>query len=93
MLAMPSTAPSPCAPCGGSLDLWRPDLDSLPRRLKREASERRLFLGPFLTDGREMEEAVDWMSRSEPMPPPSTGCLWRLVSLEDKGEGWDRGEP
>ncbi len=70
MLAMPSTPPSPPDPgCWSSLDLWRPDLDSRPRRLKREARERRLFLGAFFTEGREMEEAVDCRSRSEPITP------------------------
>lgn len=93
MLAMASPAPKPLGPSCSSLDLCRPDLDSRPRRLKREASERRLFLGAFLTDGSEIEEAVDWRSRSEPMPPPSGWCFWRLVSLEDKGEGCASGEP
>lgn len=70
MLAMPSTPPSPPGPgCWSSRDLWRPDLDSRPRRLKREARERRLFLGAFFTEGREMEEAVDCRSRSEPITP------------------------
>lgn len=60
MLAMPSTPPSPPGPgCWSSRDLCRPDLCSRLRRLKREARERRLFLGAFLTEGREMEEAVD----------------------------------
>lgn len=60
MLAIPSTPPRPKGPgCWSSLDLWRPDLGSRPRRLKREARERRLFLGAFFTEGREMEEAVD----------------------------------
>lgn len=60
MLAIPSTPPSPPGPeCWSSRDFWRPDFDSRPRRLKREARERRLFLGAFFTEGREMEEAVD----------------------------------
>lgn len=60
MLAMPSTPPSPPGPgCWSSRDLCLPDLCSRLRRLKKEASERRLFLGAFFTDGREMEEAVD----------------------------------
>lgn len=74
ILAMPSIPPSPPGPgCWSSRDLWRPDLDSRPRRLKREARERRLFLGAFFTEGREMEEAVDCRSRSEPMIPPLPG--------------------
>lgn len=60
MLAMPSTPPSPPGPgCWSSRDLCRPDLCSRLRRLKKEARERRLFLGAFFTEGREMEEAVD----------------------------------
>lgn len=70
MLAMPSTPPSPPGPgCWSSRDLWRPDLDSRPLRLKREARERRLFFGVFFTEGREMEEAADCRSRSEPITP------------------------
>lgn len=77
MLAMPSTPVSPPSPgYWSSRDLWRPALGSRPRRLKREARERRLFLGPFFTDGREMEEAVDCRSRSEPitLPLPTDSC-------------------
>lgn len=98
MLAMPSTPPSPSAPgCWSSRDLCRPDLDSRPRRRNREAQERRLFLGPFLTEGREMEEAVDCRSRSEPitpppLPPPKCWCFCRLMSPE-AGEGGASGEP
>lgn len=97
MLAMPSTPPSPPGPwCWSSLDLWRPDLGSRPRRLKREARERRLFLGAFFTDGREMEEAADCRSRSEPITPllalPNCWCFCRLISPEG-GEGCASGEP
>ena len=97
MLAMPSTPPRPPGPeCWNSLDLWRPDLDSRPRRLKREARERRLFLGAFFTEGRDMEEAVDCRSLSEPItplfPPPSCWCFCRLISPEG-GEGCASGEP
>lgn len=96
MLAMPSTPPSPPGPgCWSSRDLWRPDLGSRPRRLKREARERRLFLGAFFTEGREMEEAVDCRSRSEPitplLPPPNCWCFCRLISPEG-GEGCASGE-
>lgn len=97
MLAMPSTPPSPPGPeCWSSRDLWRPDLASRPRLLKRAARERRLFLGAFFTEGREMEEAVDCRSRSEPitppMPPPNCWCFCRLISPEG-GEGCASGEP
>lgn len=87
-LAMPSTPPSPG--CWSSLDLRWPDLGSRLRRLKREARERRLFLGAFFTEGREMEEAVDWRSRSEPITPlfplPNCWCFCGFISLEG-GEG------
>lgn len=97
MLAMPSTQPSPPGPeCWSSLDLWRPDFDSRPRRLKRAARERRLFLGAFFTEGREMEEAVDWRSLSDPitslLPPLSCWCFCRLISPKG-GEGSASGEP
>lgn len=97
MLAMPSTPPSPPVPgCWSSRDLWRPDLGSRPRRRKREARDRRLFLGAFFTEGREMEEAVDCRSRSEPitppLPPPNCWCFCRLISTEG-GEGCASGEP
>lgn len=59
--------------------------------------ERRLFLGAFFTEGNEMEEAVDWRSRSEPMtppvlPPPKCRCFCRLMS-PGGGEGCASGEP
>lgn len=98
MLAMPSTPPSPPGPgCWSSRDLWRPDLGSRPRRLKREARERRLFLGAFFTEGREIEDAVDCRSRSEPITPllllpPNCWCFCRLISPEG-GEGCASGEP
>lgn len=97
MLAIPSIPPRPPGPgCWSSRDLWRPDLDSRPLRLKREARERRLFLGAFFTEGREMEEAVDCRSRSEPMTPPLPGpscwCFCKLISPEG-GEGCASGEP
>lgn len=97
ILAMPSTPPSPPGPeCCRSRDLWRPDLDSRPRRLKSEARERRLFLGAFFTEGREMEEAVDCRSRSEPITPPlprpSCWCFCKLISPVG-GEGCASGEP
>lgn len=97
MLAMPSTPPSPPGPgYWSSRDLWRPDLGSRPRRLKREARERRLFLGAFFTEGREMEEAVDCRSLSEPitppLPPPNCWCFCKLISPEG-GEGCASGEP
>lgn len=97
ILAMPSTPPSPPGPeCCRSRDLWRPDLDSRPRRLKSKARERRLFLGAFFTEGREMEEAVDCRSRSEPITPPlprpSCWCFCKLISPVG-GEGCASGEP
>lgn len=97
MLAIPSTPASPPGPgCWSSWDLGRPTLDSRPRLLKREAREKRLFLGAFFTEGREMEEAVDCRSRSEPiiqpLPPPSCWSLCMLISPEG-GEGCATGEP
>jgi len=97
MLAMLSTPTSPMGPgYWRSRDLWRPDLGSRPRSLKREAREKRLFLGAFFTEGREMEEAVDCRSWSEPnpppLPPPNCWCFSRLISTEGEG-GCVRGEP
>lgn len=70
MLAIPSTPPDPRDPgWWSSLDLWRPDLDSRPLRLNREARERRLFFGAFFTEGKVMEDAVDCRSLSEPITP------------------------
>lgn len=97
MLAMPSTPPSPPGPgCWSSRDLCRPGLCSRLRRLNKEARERRLFLGAFFTEGREMEEAVDWRSRSEPITPlfplPNCWCFCRLISPEE-GKGCASGEP
>lgn len=97
MLAMPSTPASTPGPgYWSSRDLCRPALGSLPRRLKREARERRLFFGAFFTEGREMEEDVDCRSRSEPItpptPPPNCWCFCRLISPEGV-EGCASGDP
>ncbi|TNN35051.1 hypothetical protein EYF80_054790 [Liparis tanakae] len=90
-MAMPSAPPSPEGAEGpegwSSRDLWRADLDSRPRRRKREARERRLFFGAFFTEGRETEEAADCRSRSE----PGCRCFCRLIS--GGGEGCAGGEP
>lgn len=95
ILAMPSMPVSPALPGSwSSLDLWF--LDSCLLLLKKEAREMRLFLGAFFTEGRDMEEPEDCMSRSEPMTPllpqPSCWGFCKLISLEG-GEGCARGEP
>lgn len=94
MMAMPSTPTSPKGPGSwSSLDLGRADLDSRPLRLKKEARDRRLFFGAFFTEGREIEDAVDCRSRSEPVTSPSSGrCFCRLIS-GGGGEGCASGEP
>jgi len=92
MMAMPSAPPSPEGPggpgCWSSRALWRADLDSRPRHRKREARERRLFIGAFFTECRETEDAADCRSRSE----LGCRCFCRLIS-GGGGEGCASGEP
>lgn len=61
------------APAGRGLDLRLVSQSGRRRLPKRAWSDRRRFLGVFLTEGRLIEEAAECRSRSEPVLPC---CCW-----------------